>query len=403
LGLWGEKSPATSQEEEKQTTSGDETLSDAASPGRPTSPVSGEDDDEERAQSMDEDDDRQSVDEDDERQPVPPRFVDEDDERAPDPEDRVKVHRFQGESHHSHSSQGESSSDTDSRASDAVINDMAKKAAHQIVALEEEAEDAAYDSVSDGGSSGGRTNSRHKSKRPRRGGGRKWRNRRGKGKGNAKKKHMPRVHADWKVTGSDTKTLTIDIGSKEEKFGGIPKRNLKKAAKFLHPDSIAHLQTAPSMCRCARGCASEFTRRDIWTQRHQYLKHATEERASLAIVEELRQMRSGTTIHYYLRHALQHSDFEVCSRFYQKATGFSEGKMLECRGRAQHSGTPDFKSGNIGKTYSTAKQARRICKAFWLDFYDTRCQKPNDKMWLAPSQLTTSKYTSFRSALFSLL
>jgi hypothetical protein len=226
----------------------------------------------------------------------------------------------------------------------------------------------------------GSTDSSRKSKRVCRRSPGKPRKRGGKGKGKPKKKHLPPVHRDWDVTGSDTKTLKIAIGLREEVFGDIPARNLKRAAQLLHPDSIAHLQTAPGMCRCKRGCASEFTRRDIWMQRHQYLKHATEERASLALVQELRQMRSGTTIHYYLRHALHHSEFEVCSRFYQKATGFSEGKMLEARGRAQHAGDPNFSHGNTGKTYSTAKQARRICKAFWLDFYDTRCQKPNDEM-----------------------
>jgi hypothetical protein len=204
---------------------------------------------------------------------------------------------------------------------------------------------------------------------------------------------LPDIDPSWEHSSANgITTLHHTVGSKDNVYK-VPDHNAKRAAKLLHPDGLGELMKGgQKYCRCPRGCCQAFTVGALQARRLAYVQHASEARASKWIVQQLRTMRSGEEWTYYMPTG-NGKEREVCSRFWHVATGFSESKLKVARDRARYGGEPNFTHGNRGKTYATAKNARRICKAFWLQFYDTRCQKPNDDMWLSPSQLTQRKYS----------
>lgn len=71
----------------------------------------------------------------------------------------------------------------------------------------------------------------------------------------------------------------------------------------------------------------------------------------------------------------------ICTVFWAKAHGASEDKMKKVRAMLRNKSTIT-RHGNLGKSYKGAQADR--CHAFWYNFFDMHCQRPNDELRLFP-------------------
>jgi hypothetical protein len=166
----------------------------------------------------------------------------------------------------------------------------------------------------------------------------------------------------------------------------VPRPRIGSALKNLHHEQIQKV-LIPNSCRCSRGCHSTFSSQDVLDTRMHYLSFNDQGACSVFITNEITRLAQLGGYKYYLSHTSKPLT-QVCSLFFRRAYGFSSGKLQECRIRLGSAGVGTQKHGNSGKVYSTKKQCSTICRAFWVCFYDLRCQKPSEDMWLSPTNLT---------------
>jgi hypothetical protein len=171
----------------------------------------------------------------------------------------------------------------------------------------------------------------------------------------------------------------------------VPQKRLKNALKNLHFDSFTKMSNPKLVCNCDRKCEQQFGTQDILDSRKYYLQFATQEACNLFLIDELRSHAHLGSLNYYLKHTAK-PDQRVCSTFYFSAYGFSNGKLQKCRERARggkgKGSAVKQPHGNSGKTYATSRQVEVVCRSFWMYFYDLRCQKPNEELWLHPTNLS---------------
>jgi hypothetical protein len=188
------------------------------------------------------------------------------------------------------------------------------------------------------------------------------------------------------VVDEQASRATLTSSAYEQEFV-VPLKRLGEALKNLTSSEIRRLGEKQNSCRCHRGCFKRFTPADILSCRTHYLSYpVAKDGATAFIVNEIRRFSALGGLKYYLSHSSS-PDTEVCSTFFRRAYGFSNGKLSKCRIAAQRGGGP-LPHGNEGKIYSTKRDVQVICRAFWLYFYDLRCQKPNDNVWLQPSNIS---------------
>jgi hypothetical protein len=166
----------------------------------------------------------------------------------------------------------------------------------------------------------------------------------------------------------------------------VPPSRVNSALKNMHSSKIRKV-LKPSSCACGRQCHLKFTTMDIIDARLHYLSYPSEEACNLFIIGEMTRYASLGGFAYYLTQTSSPA-VQCCPMFFRSALGFSAGKLQACRERTRSGASGAKTHGNTGKSYHTKRQAAIICKAFWIYFYDLRCQKPNDDLWLAPSNLT---------------
>lgn len=168
----------------------------------------------------------------------------------------------------------------------------------------------------------------------------------------------------------------------------VPAKQLDSALRVLHFQNVTRVLD-PGACRCDRGCWHKggFSVHDLTQTRYKYIQ--LRDNARWTFLAQCVEKSSGTASKwlYYLPPKPQQ---EVCSQFFVKALGISHNKLPAVRTLVA-TGTMPGPHGNTGKTYVTKTQAKSVVYAFWASFFDDRCQKPSEDLWLAPTQLPTGR------------
>lgn len=181
----------------------------------------------------------------------------------------------------------------------------------------------------------------------------------------------------------------------------VSNNRLGKFKSKLDVENLLQMMGASSSCvsGCRRQCCGQFTLAEIIQCRLGCFQTATtEQKVTEHLVRQLldcdpsnRQLAAAS------RRSAADSDSEsnptpmpikyaiggkgTCHVFWAKAYGVSEDKMKKVRAMVRH-GSTVAQHGNSSKSYTGTQSG--ICYAFWHNFFEQNCQRPNDELRLFP-------------------
>jgi hypothetical protein len=163
----------------------------------------------------------------------------------------------------------------------------------------------------------------------------------------------------------------------------VAKNRLNKFKTKVDPQLImASVLGQPNACvpGCQKGCSGAFSLNDLVSFRASSFATASKEtEVTEHLVALLRQNNNDLADKQRISYCL--NGRPTCSVFWAKAYGASEDKMKTVRSMLRNKSTI-ARHGNLGKKAKAILSDR--AHAFWFNFFDVNCQRPNDDLRLFP-------------------
>jgi hypothetical protein len=201
-----------------------------------------------------------------------------------------------------------------------------------------------------------------------------------------------------RATKSDSNFVTLTYTATGATFV-VPSNKQNKAASGLDPSTYFFLMVPTDKhCSCHRGCPAKCGLRAHDVLQLRRTMYESEEPALILLAKRLRHinralvqpdgiMTKGTSLSYKI------GDHEVCGKYFKTVYGTSEHTIRRSRNLAK---SGNFHIGHAGRGVtklplaSEAGEAGPSLKihAFWTQYFDTMCQRPNDEDRLFPTEQT---------------
>lgn len=200
-------------------------------------------------------------------------------------------------------------------------------------------------------------------------------------------------HPGWtvEVKAGDAEMTYVDTATSFT----VPVSKFNKAAIALDPHTLDWL-LVPSKrhCNCQRACpkTTKLSVNDVLSLRRAWFE-STESNLVLAAKELRRLNRLSANAEGVISDKLSFTyrvdDVVVCSTYWQTVMSVSDHTLKKARrmARANRFITAHAGLGLAKATVSNANQEPSDalkCHAFWTSYFDTSCQRPNDKTRLFP-------------------
>jgi hypothetical protein len=168
----------------------------------------------------------------------------------------------------------------------------------------------------------------------------------------------------------------------------IPINRLNKFKQKADPDMIKKKvigQRSACVVNCTKNCHENFGVAEILQCRlSSFATQTTEQQVSEHLVSRLRIDNQGICNDSKKAIVYKVNNKPTCSVFWASAYGVSEDKMKGIRSMLRngsvlkvHGSTGTKRTGGAGSKYG-------VCYAFWHNFFDENCQRPNDELRLFP-------------------
>jgi hypothetical protein len=189
----------------------------------------------------------------------------------------------------------------------------------------------------------------------------------------------------WTVTQGQTKNYVnvTHTDNNTLKNLQVATNRLNKFKTKVNPQLIMNSvigQKSSCVPGCQKGCAGAFSLNDLVKLRASSFAVASKEQeVTEHLVALLRRDNTDLADKRPIKYVLNGKP--TCSVFWAKAYGASEDKMKKVRSMLRNNSTI-ARHGNLGKKSNTTLTDR--AHAFWYNFFDVNCQRPNDDLRLFP-------------------
>lgn len=186
------------------------------------------------------------------------------------------------------------------------------------------------------------------------------------------RKHALESDREWLVEKIDDNKEIVRLIERSTGLScEVPNGRTRKARKLLCSEGLLAV-SHPNNCTCKRECAGVVNSMAIRNLRKEILLLPTESGATTFLADSLRRNGMKFVI----------GTNEVCRNFFAAACGVSRQKLQKARELATCAvGTKPVRSVRGGSRESRKKNH---AYAFWTQFFEDYCQKPNDEVRLFP-------------------